>query len=134
MDPTDPSMIDSAFWLTCGGIALLLVLSGFFSGSETALTAASRARIHAAQRDGNKAAGIVARLLERRERLIGSLLLGNNLVNVAASVLMGGVMTKLFGNGGWSLFFATMTMTTYIKLIIFYDTHYFSALISLIKN
>ena len=105
---------DPAVFLTILAVMGLLVISAFFSGSETALTAASRARIHAAERDGDKAAGIVARLLEQRERLIGSLLLGNNLVNVAASVLMGGVMTRLFGSGGWSLFFATMTMTALI--------------------
>ncbi len=94
----------------------LLFVSAFFSGSETALTAASRARIHAAERDGVGSARIVSRLLARRERLIGSLLLGNNMVNVAASILMGGVMAQLFGEGGWSLIVATMVMTALILI------------------
>ncbi|HFB55143.1 MAG TPA: DUF21 domain-containing protein, partial [Hellea balneolensis] len=70
---------------TLGIVVLLLMCSAFFSGSETALTAASRARIHARQKDGDKRASRVARLLERREQLIGALLLGNNLVNIFAS-------------------------------------------------
>ncbi len=107
----DPSVIMTI--LTVFG---LLVISAFFSGSETALTAASRARIHAEERDGNKAAGIVSKLLARRERLIGSLLLGNNMVNVAASILMGGVMAELFGDGGWSLLIATVVMTALILI------------------
>lgn len=78
-------------------VLFLLVISGFFSGSETALTAASRARIHAAERDGDRRAGIVARLLASRERLIGALLLGNNMVNIGASVLMAGLMAQMFG-------------------------------------
>jgi len=107
---------DPAVIITIFTVFGLLMISAFFSGSETALTAASRARIHAAEREGDKSAGIVARLLERRERLIGSLLLGNNMVNVAASILMGGVMAQLFGSGGWALFAATMVMTALILI------------------
>jgi len=107
---------DPAILLPILAVFFLLIISAFFSGSETALTAASRARIHAAERDGSKAARIVARLLERRERLIGALLLGNNLVNIAASVIMAGVMTRLFGDGGWASFWATMVMTTLILI------------------
>ena len=107
---------EPSVFLTILAVMVLLVISAFFSGSETALTAASRARIHAEERDGNKAAGIVARLLARRERLIGALLLGNNLVNIAASVLMAGVMTKLFGASGMSQFIATLVMTVLILI------------------
>ena len=103
--------------LTTGSIVLgLLVISAFFSGSETALTAASRVRIHAEEREGNKSAAIVARLLAARERLIGALLLGNNMVNVAASVLMGAMMTELFGDGGLPKVFA-VAVTTILILI-----------------
>ncbi len=97
-----------------GIVVCLLVISGFFSGSETALTAASRARIHAAERDGNTSAGLVSRLLQSRERLIGALLLGNNLVNIGASVLMAGLVTSLFGDSGWSQLIATAVMTVLI--------------------
>jgi len=94
----------------------LLFISAFFSGSETALTAASRARIHAAERDGSKAAGIVARLLERRERLIGALLLGNNLVNILASSLMTGLMISLMGGDDMAILIATIIMTVLILI------------------
>ena len=68
-------------------IFVLLILSAFFSGSETALTAASRAHIHQLVKRGNHRAGIVQRLLSERDRLIGAILLGNNLVNILASAL-----------------------------------------------
>lgn len=100
--------------INLGIIASLLVLSGFFSGSETALTAASRARIHAKAKDGQKRASIVAALLESRERLIGALLLGNNLVNILAASLMTGVMLETFGAIG--TVYATAVMTVLVLI------------------
>ncbi|PHR56260.1 MAG: hypothetical protein COA43_13940 [Robiginitomaculum sp.] len=97
-----------------GIILSLLVMSGFFSGSETALTAASRARIHAQAKAGNARAIIVAKLLESRERLIGALLLGNNLVNILATSLMAGVMLELFGAVG--TIYATALMTLLVLI------------------
>ncbi|MEM6653370.1 MAG: CNNM domain-containing protein, partial [Pseudomonadota bacterium] len=58
-------------------ILVLISMSGFFSGSETALTAASRARMHQLEKDGDKRASLVNRLISDRERLIGAILLGN---------------------------------------------------------
>jgi len=84
-------------------IILLLVCSAFFSSSETALTAASRVRMHSAEKDGDKRAGLVAKLLNMRERLLGGILLGNNLVNILASVLTTALFTNLFGAGGMAL-------------------------------
>ena len=95
-------------------IFALLLLSAFFSGSETALTAASRARMHARAKEGNKSAGLVGKLLESRERLIGALLLGNNLVNILASALMTGLMLSLFGEVG--VFYATLIMTLLVLI------------------
>ena len=69
-------------------IIFLLALSGFFSGSETALTAASRARMHQLEQEGDPNAKRVNKLIGDRESLIGTVLLGNNLVNILASVLM----------------------------------------------
>lgn len=100
--------------LKLSAILALLVLSAFFSGSETALTAASRARIHAKAKDGSKAAALVARLLEARERLIGALLLGNNLVNILASSLMAALMLDIFGAAG--IFYATAVMTLLVLI------------------
>ena len=81
--------------MTIGAVFALLLFSAFFSGSETALTAASRVRMHAEEREGDKRAGIVSRLLARRERLLGAILLGNNLVNILASVLTTTLFTSL---------------------------------------
>ncbi len=96
-------------WLTVAAIAALLFLSGFFSGSETALTAASRARMHQLAKTGDKRARIVSRLIQARERLIGTLLLGNNLVNILASSLATSLLITLFGDAGVA--YATLIMT-----------------------
>ncbi len=97
-------------------IITLLVCSAFFSSSETALTAASRVRMHTAEKDGDKRATIVAKLLNMRERLLGGILLGNNLVNILASVLTTALFTNLFGAGGAALIAATAVMTVLILI------------------
>lgn len=98
-------------------IVFLLCLSGFFSGSETALTAASRARMHQLEKEGDKRARAVNRLLAKREDFIGAILLGNNLVNILASVLATSLFTALFGQGGLALAAATAVMT--VTVLIF---------------
>lgn len=97
-------------------IFTLLLMSAFFSGSETALTAASRARMHALEKEGDKRAGTVNRLLANRERFIGAILLGNNVVNILASVLATSLFTALFGQGGLALALATGAMTVLILI------------------
>src|SRR5262249_44229531 len=96
-------------------IVLCLLLSFFFAGSETALTASSRARMLRLEKTGNFRAAIVNRLLQTRERLIGALLLGNNAVNVAASSLATGVLLAWFGDVG--VIYATVVMT--IVVVVF---------------
>ncbi|MEC8664209.1 MAG: CNNM domain-containing protein, partial [Pseudomonadota bacterium] len=71
--------------ISCGAIFVLLLLSAFFSGSETALTAASRGRMHNLAKEGNKRAELVNKIRSKKGRMIGALLLGNNLVNILAS-------------------------------------------------
>ena len=78
-------------------IVLLLLFSAFFSGSETSLTAASRARMHQLEKDGDKRASLVSKLLNMRERLLGGILLGNNFVNILASSIMAGLMLNIVG-------------------------------------
>ncbi|MDA0652839.1 MAG: HlyC/CorC family transporter [Proteobacteria bacterium] len=95
--------------VTIGGIFILLVLSGIFSGSETALTAASQARMHLLQQQGDRRAGIVTGLFSQRERMIGAILLGNNLVNILASALATSLLIDFFGNRG--VIYATAVMT-----------------------
>ncbi|MBB4304906.1 Mg2+/Co2+ transporter CorB [Rhodobium orientis] len=107
-------MTDIALWLMIGGIFALLILSAFFSGSETALTAASRARMHQLEKTGDRRAEIVSRLIATRERLIGALLLGNNLVNILASALATSVLITLFGDAGVA--YATLIMTVLVLI------------------
>lgn len=95
-------------------ILVLLVLSGFFSGSETALTAVSRARMLALEKDGNSAAARVNALTSNGEKLIGAILLGNNLVNILASTLAATVFLHLFGELGVA--YATAVMTVLVVI------------------
>lgn len=98
-----------SLWLTSAGIIVLLALSFFFSGSETALTAASRARMHQLARSGDKRAILVESLTREKDRLIGAILLGNNIVNILASTLAASVLIALFGEAG--IAYATIAMT-----------------------
>ena len=107
-------MSDASLWLSVIAIVVLLALSGFFSGSETALTAASRARMLHYEKSGDKRAGVVSALIQVRERLIGALLLGNNLVNILASALATNVLLNLFGDAG--VVYATLVMTALVLI------------------
>jgi len=100
--------------LTILAILVLLFLSGFFSGSETALTAASRARMFRLKRDGKPRAGLVGRLIEDSERLIGAILLGNNLVNILASALATSLFIDFWGDAG--VVYATLVMTALVLI------------------
>lgn len=108
------SDIDSAIFIPIGIIFLLLCLSAFFSGSETALTATSEARMHKFESDGNLRARRVNILIKDRERLIGAILLGNNMVNILASILAGGVFASLFGESLMATAVATGVMTVLV--------------------
>jgi Mg2+/Co2+ transporter CorB len=100
--------------LSLVAIVVFLLLSFFFSGSETALTAASRARMTALENGGDRRAAIVNQLMQRREQLIGAILLGNNLVNIAASALAAGLFVDRFGDVG--LAYATFAMTALVVI------------------
>ena len=101
--------------ISIGAIGLLIVLSGFFSGSETALTAASRPRMHHLAGAGDRRARAVERLTKDRERLIGAILLGNNAVNILASALATSVLISVVGDAGVA--YATIGMT--IVIVVF---------------
>jgi len=100
--------------MTITAIAFLLALSAFFSGSETALTAASRPFMHQLEQNGDHRAARVNRLYERKDRLIGTILLGNNLVNILASALATSVLISLFGEAGVA--YATLGMTVLVLI------------------
>ena len=96
-------------------IIFLIIVSGFFSGSETAITAVSKARIYSKVKKGDKRAKFVDNLLNRKEDLITSLLLSNNLVNVLSSALATAFLYRIFGTSG--IFYATIIMT--FVLVVF---------------
>ncbi|MBO9100065.1 MULTISPECIES: HlyC/CorC family transporter [Rhizobium] len=103
------------YWPQFLSIVLLVLVSAFFSGSETALTAASRSRMHTLEANGEIRAAVVNGLIERRDRLIGALLIGNNLANILSSSIATSLFLGLFGSSGVAL--ATLAMT--VILVIF---------------
>jgi Mg2+/Co2+ transporter CorB len=107
--------MDPSFWWTSIGIAALLGLSAFFSGSETALTAINRATMHQLSAKGSKGARIALKLTEDNERLLGSILLGNNLVNILAASLATALFTAAFGDAG--VLWATLVMTFLVPVV-----------------
>ena len=107
-------MIDLAFWFTSAAILVLLVVSAFFSGSETALTAASRGKLRAQADKGSRGAARAMEVTEDSERMIGALLLGNNIVNILSASLATALLTRLFGDSGVAL--ATLVMTVLVLI------------------
>jgi len=102
-------------WFTLSIMVALLGMSAFFAASETALTGASRASMLRLSKQGNSDADVVSSLIEMRQRLIGALLLGNNIANIGASALATGIFTTWFGDVG--VLYATAVMT--ILVVIF---------------
>ena len=101
-------------------IALLfiLILSGFFSASETSMMAINRYRLNHLVRKGNKSAKLTAKLLSQTDKLLGSILLGNTLLNVAAATLAEIIVFRLYGHGNSkSLLIGSLTVT--IAILIF---------------
>ena len=101
-------------WVTLGAISVLVLCCAFFSAAETAVTAASRARLHRLSSQGNKRAKMVERLREEQDRLIGGILFGNNLVNIVASALATGALITLVGEAGVA--YAALGMTVVVVL------------------
>jgi len=106
-------MSDEALWRL---IALfgLLALSGFFSGSETALLSLDKLRVRFLQQKERRGADKLAKLLDDPDRLLSGILVGNNLVNIAASVIATGFFVGYFGERGELL---TVLVLTPILLI-----------------
>lgn len=88
----------------------LLVISGFFSGSETALTAASQGRLKLRADRGSKGAKDAVAVKQDSERLIGAILLGNNFANTASAAVATALLTDVF-KGSTGIFIATLIMT-----------------------
>src|SRR5580700_8844913 len=101
-------------WITFSVVVFCLLVSAFFAASETALTGVSRASMLRLSKQGNQDATIVSSLSALRERMIGALLLGNNIANIGASALATGILTAWFGEVGVLYATAVMTVTVVI--------------------
>jgi Mg2+/Co2+ transporter CorB len=97
-------------------IIFLLIISAFFSGSETALTAASRPKMYQLEKENNLRAKIVNFLKNKKERLIGTLLLGNNLVNTLATAIATSFFINLFRDNQKGILYSTIVMTLLILI------------------
>src|SRR5687767_11988557 len=99
-------------WLV-GGLVGLLLISGFFSIAETSMMAINRYRLKHMVAQGNGGAARAEELLKRTDRLLGAILIGNNLVNTAIATLAGLVAVQLFGEGrlGWAVTASTLAVS-----------------------
>src|SRR6204780_560712 len=114
-------------WLTVLAVVLCLLISAFFSASETALSASSRAAMLRLEKQGNRDAGIVNRLLATRERLLGAILFANNFTNIAASTLATGLLLTYFGQTGVIYAAVVMTLLIFIFAEVLPKTAAFNA-------
>ena len=101
------------------GIVVCILLSGFFSASEMAFSSANRLRLENARDDGSKAAAVALKLLDSFDRTLSAILIGNNLVNIAASSL-GSVFVILLTGSDKNTWMATVGLT--LLIIIFGET------------
>ena len=95
-------------------VIILLLLSGLMSGSETSITSVSKSKIHKLAIRGDKRAKLLLRLIEKKNDLISSLLIGNNFVNILASVLATAILIKYYGNKG--ILYSTIAMSLLIVI------------------
>jgi len=100
--------------LAIGILFILLLLSAFFSSSETALTRARRVRLRILSEQGSSGAKSAEQLLKEPERMLSAILLGNNFVNFAASSLTAAVFVAAFGEAG--IVYATIAMTVIVVI------------------
>ncbi|MDX1375166.1 MAG: CNNM domain-containing protein, partial [Burkholderiales bacterium] len=99
------------------GLVVLLVMSGFFSISETSMMALNRYRLRHLVSEGHGGARRAAALLRRTDRLLGAILIGNNFVNIAAATLASLIAVDLLGQG--KLAYAVSTVGTTFLLVVF---------------
>ena len=107
-------MPEVSITFTFAAILALLLISAFFAASERALTAASKPLMQQLAQAGNRRAGIVKRLQERTDRFLGTILIGNTLVNILSAALATSVLITLFGEAG--VVYATLGITVLVLL------------------
>ncbi|MFZ5502013.1 MAG: HlyC/CorC family transporter [Pseudomonadota bacterium] len=110
-------MDDISLGALFGILLVLLLCSAFFSGSETSMMAINRYRLNSLIRKGNRSAKLVHRLLSKVDKLLGSILLGNTLLNVAAAAVTNIIILRLFGQNDWAILTGTLTLT--FALVVF---------------
>jgi Mg2+/Co2+ transporter CorB len=110
-------MLDIALSTEWIALVVMLVVSAFFSIAETSMMALNRYRLHHLVKQGHGGAIRAAALLRRTDRLLGAILIGNNVVNAAAATLAGLVAVRLFGEGKFA--YATSTLVISFLLIVF---------------
>lgn len=98
-------------------LVMILLCSGFFSASETGMMALNRYRLNHLVRKGNKRAKVTAALLGQTDKLLGSILLGNTLLNVAAAMITDMIMERLLGHEDWVVLAGTLAIT--FMLLVF---------------
>lgn len=91
---------DMPLWIAGPAVLLCLLLAAYLSAAETAITGASRPRMHRLAQQGNKLAATVNSLLDRKDEVVSAILLGNNVVNIFSASLTTAVLTALFGAAG----------------------------------
>jgi len=112
MTPLEAALIAAAPF-----ILALLAVSAVFSAAETALTGASRGRMHQLEREGDRAAGRVNRLLSDQETMIGAVLIGYNVLNILSSALATEFITRVVP-GAWGVAIATVIMTVLVVVFV----------------
>lgn len=95
-------------------LLVLLCLSGLFSMTETVMMAANRYRLRSRAAQGHKGSVLAVALLNKTDRLLGVILLFNNLINTAAATLASVITVELFGNDRWALGLGTLILTFFI--------------------
>jgi Mg2+/Co2+ transporter CorB len=108
--------IDPTVAITAIAVAVLIGLSAFYSAAETSITSSSRARMFQLEKEGDKGAGRVNKLIQNPDRLIGSLLLGNNFLNTLAGALTTALMVQIFGPAPTTIAIATALVTTIVLI------------------
>ncbi len=99
----------SSLWQELVGLVTLLLLSAFFSSSETAFLSSKRIRIRHLAEEGDKRAKLVQKMMKDPEKVVAAIVIGNNIVNVAASALATSVALSIFGNEGVGIAIGVMT-------------------------
>ncbi|MBC2576109.1 HlyC/CorC family transporter [Peptostreptococcus canis] len=103
-------MEPGGLWIQVLILVVLILISGFFSASETALMSVSRVKIRHLKEEGVKGANVAEKLISKPKKLLSTILVGNNVVNIAATSISTSLLVSIFGNQGVAMATAIMTV------------------------